>query len=453
MFSKRFFRGGAAVPHRKTTADCETVVMPPPPKIVIPLLQHIGVIGEPKVQKGDQVKVGQILGDSDKAMSAPVHSSVSGTVTAVDFMLWAGGVQVTSVEIQTDGKQELHPDLKPPVVRNKQDFLKAVRDSGLVGLGGAGFPVHIKLNPPGDKKIDTLVINAAECEPYITSDYREILENSWNVLNGIQLVMQNLGIPRCLIGIEDNKPVAIAELKKICAQVKNVEVFPLPTRYPQGAEKMLIWATTKRAVPAGKLPADVGVIVMNVTSVAFLAEYMKTGVPLIQKKVTVAGPCVKDPKNVQVLIGTPLADVFAFAGGFTSEPLKVIMGGPMMGVAQHSLDTTVVKHTNALLAFGPEEGTLPPATACIRCGRCVSACPMGLLPLELNRSALKSDADSLNKLSVATCIECGCCSFVCPSKIHLVQAIRLGKTQSRLAAARAANQVAQTAKAAEGAKL
>lgn len=441
MFSKRLFRGGAHVPHRKTTADRETVVMPPPPKVLIPLLQHIGVIGEPKVQKGDQVKVGQILGDSDKAMSAPVHSSVSGTVTSVDFALWAGGVQVMTVEIQTDGKQEPHPDLKPPVLNNKQDFLKAVRESGLVGLGGAGFPAHIKLSPPADKKIDTLIINAAECEPYITSDYREILENSWNVLGGIQLVMQHLGIPKCLIGIEDNKPEAIKELNKICGQVKNItgiSVVPLPTRYPQGAEKMLIWATTKRAVPAGKLPADVGVIVMNVTSVSFLAEYVKTGMPLIKKKVTVAGPLVKEPKNVEVLVGTPLADVFAFAGGLTADPTKVIMGGPMMGVAQHNLDTSVVKNTNALLAFGPEEGILPPSSACLRCGRCVTACPMSLVPLELNRAALRNDTEALNKYSVAACIECGSCSFVCPAKIHLVQAIRLGKTQVRMAAAKAA---------------
>jgi electron transport complex protein RnfC len=447
MFSKRLFRGGTAVPHRKTTADRQTIVMPPPPKVVIPLLQHVGVIAEPKVKKGDAVMVGQVLGDSDKTMSAPVHSSVSGTVTAVDFMLWAGGVQVASVEIETDGRQEIHPDVSPPVIRNKEEFLKAVRASGLVGLGGAGFPTHIKLNPPADRKIDTLIVNAAECEPYITSDYREIIENSGNVLSGIQLVMQNLGIPRCLIGIEDNKPDAILELKKLCEHVKNVSVIQLPTRYPQGAEKMLIWATTKRAVPAGKLPADVGVVVMNVTSVSFLAEYVKTGMPLIKKKVTVAGPCVEQPQNVEVLIGTSLADVFAFAGGFSSEPVKVIMGGPMMGVAQHTLDTNVVKQTNALLAFGREEGELPPSTACIRCGRCVSACPMGLLPLELNRSALKNDAASLGKLSVATCIECGSCSYVCPSKIHLVQAIRLGKTQVRIAAARASAQAAQGAKA------
>lgn len=439
MFSKRFFRGGAAVPHRKATADTPTVAMPPPPKVVIPLLQHIGVIAEPRVKKGDSVKVGQILGDSDKALSAPVHSSVSGTVTAVDFMLWAGGVQVASVEIETDGKQEVHPDVQPPQIHTKQDFLQAVRASGLVGLGGAGFPTHLKLTPPEGTSIDTLIVNAAECEPYITSDYREILENGENALKGIQLVLEHLNIPRCLIGIEDNKPLAIAELKKLCLPTPNVEVVTLPTRYPQGAEKMLIWATTRRAVPGGKLPADVGVVVMNITSVAFLGGYVATGLPLIAKTVTVAGPCVKQPQNVKVLIGTPLSDVFAFAGGFVTEPRKVIMGGPMMGVAQHSLETNVVKHTNALLALGSEEGELPPATACIRCGRCVKACPMGLVPLELNRSALKGDADSLGKLSVSSCIECGSCSYVCPAKIHLVQAIRLGKTQVKLAAARAAH--------------
>jgi electron transport complex protein RnfC len=446
MFSKRFFRGGAQVPHRKTTADRATVVMPPPPKVVIPLLQHIGVIGEPRVQKGDSVKVGQVIGDSDKAMSAPVHSSVSGTVTAVDFMLWAGGVQVMTVEIQSDGKQELDPTLAPPVVTNKQDFLKAVRASGLVGLGGAGFPAAVKLNSPADKPIDTLVVNAAECEPYITSDYREIVENTASVVTGIQMTLKYLAIPRCVIGIEDNKPEAIAVLTKACAGDRTIEVRALPTRYPQGAEKMLIWATTKRAVPAGKLPSDVGVVVMNVTSISFLADYLKNGVPLIKKKVTVAGPCVKDPQNVEVLIGTPLADVFAFAGGFVVEPRKVIMGGPMMGVAQHNLETSVVKNTNALLAFGEEEGALPPASACIRCGRCVTACPMLLLPSELNQAALRSDSEALNRYQVAACIECGSCSFVCPAKIHLVQAIRLGKTQVRLAAAKAAAHAAQGAK-------
>lgn len=442
MFRMSLFRGGAHVPHRKTTADSPTVVMPPPAKVIIPLLQHIGVICEPTVQKGDLVKVGQIIGDSTKAMSAPVHSSVSGSVTNVDFQLWAGGIQVMTVEIQTDGLQTPLETLSPPVIDSKADFLAAVRASGLVGLGGAGFPAHIKLSPPPGAKIDTLVINAAECEPYITSDYREILENSWNVLGGLQLVMKHLEIPRCIIGIEDNKPEAIAELKKICGQVKNVSVMPLPTRYPQGAEKMLIWATTKRAVPAGKLPSDVNVIVMNVTSVSFLAEFVKTGVPLVKKKVTVAGPCVAQPQNVEVRIGTPLKDVFAFVGGLNPAPRKVIMGGPMMGVAQHSLETAVVKHTNALLAFGPEEGELPEPSACIRCGRCADACPMALLPLELNRAALRNNVDDLNKYGVGACIECGSCSFVCPSKIHLVQAIRLGKTQVRTAAARAAAQAA-----------
>jgi len=436
MFRRNLFRGGAHLPHLKTTADHPTVVMPPPNKVIIPLLQHMGVICEPTVQKGDFVQVGQIIGDSTKAMAAPVHSSVSGTVTNVDFQLWAGGIQVLTVEIETDGLQTPLKTLVPPTITNKAEFLAAVRASGLVGLGGAGFPAHVKLSPPPGAKIDTLIINAAECEPYITSDYREILENSSNLLGGIQLLMRQLGLSRCIIGIEDNKPAAIAELKKVCGRAKGVSVMPLPTRYPQGAEKMLIWATTRRSVPTGKFPSDVNVIMMNVTSVSFLAEFAKTGMPLIKKKVTVAGPCVAHPQNVEVRIGTPLKDVFAFAGGFSSQPRKVIMGGPMMGVAQHSLETAVVKHTNALLAFGSEDGELPEASACIRCGRCSDACPMSLLPLELHRAALRNNLEDLSKYGTMACMECGCCSFVCPSKIHLVQAIRLGKTQLRIAAAR-----------------
>ncbi len=450
MIFQRPFRGGAPVPHRKQTAELATQTMPVPPKVVIPLLQHTGVICDPKVQKGDTVKVGQILGDSDKLMSVPIHSSVSGKVTNVDLMLWAGGIQVTSVEIETDGKQEIIENLTPPVVNNKQDFLAAVRASGLVGLGGAGFPTHVKLNPPQDKPVDTLIINAAECEPYITADYREILENPEAIVAGVQAVTTHLGISSVLIGIEDNKPKAIALLKKAFASHNQVKVMPLKTRYPQGAEKMLIWATAHRVLPVGKLPADVGVIVMNVTSASFLGQYLKTGLPLTKKRLTVAGSCVKEPKNVEVLIGTPLADVFAFAGGFTSEPRKVIMGGPMMGVAQHSLETSVVKHTNALLALPAREGEAPSATACIRCGRCVTACPMGLAPLMLNRSALKNDTEVLQQFDVMACIECGSCAFVCPSKIQLVQGIRLGKTQVRLADAKKKAQATALEKAPQG---
>jgi len=430
------FKGGAAVPHLKRTENCETVKMKVPEKVVIPMLQHIGAPCEPCVKKGDQVKVGQVIGNTDKFVSAPVHSSVSGVVTDVSPRLYAGGVYITSVEIKTDGKQEIDESIKPPTYSNIEEFIDVVRKSGLVGLGGAGFPAHIKLSPPKDKKIDTLIINAAECEPYITSDYREIIENSWNVLSGINIVMDALKIENVLIGIEDNKPEAIKEMERVASKNDNVNVVKLKSRYPQGAEKMLIYSTTGRKVLPGKLPADVGVIVMNVNSVSFIAEHIKTGMPLIKKRVTVDGNAVNNPSNVEVLIGTSLQDVFEFCGGFKTPPYKVLMGGPMMGIAQFSLDTSVLKHTNALLAFDEKQAILPKPSACIRCGRCVWACPMNLLPLYLNMNALKGNVEELKKYHVNDCIECGCCSYTCPAKIHLVQSIRLGKALVRQAEAK-----------------
>jgi len=433
MLFTRPFKGGASVPHHKATSGMATLAMPVPAKVVIPMLQHIGVICTATVQKGDKVTVGQIIGDSDKPMSAPIHSSVSGTVTEIAPMLYPGGFFVPSIEIQTDGQQTLSENIRKPSYASKEEFLKLVRASGLAGLGGAGFPAHIKLNVPADKPVDTLIINAAECEPYITSDYHVIIEKTRYVVDGVKAVRDILGLKIVKVGIEDNKPEAVKALKAAFKDDSTVSVRSLPTRYPQGAEKMLISALTGRKVPVGKLPSDVGVVVMNVTSVAFLGEYLETGVPLIKKNVTIDGNAVKSPKNVEVLIGTSLREVFAFADGFKSEPTKVIMGGPMMGVAQFSLDTSVVKHTNALLAFDHELAQVDKATSCIRCGRCVRACPMNLLPLELSKSALHSRTDDLKAFDINSCIECGSCSFVCPAKIQLVQLMRLGKSQLRAA--------------------
>ncbi len=402
-----------------------------PEKVVIPMVQHIGAPCSPTVKKGDYVKVGQIVGNSEAFVSAPVHSSVSGTVTRVDPMLYASGKMVMSVEIQTDGKQEIFEEIKAPVIKNRDDFLKSVRNSGLVGLGGAGFPAHVKLSPPKEKKIEYLVINGAECEPYITSDYRECIESAPEIIKGIQWVLDMLEIPNAVIGIEDNKPKAIALLKKKASEDKRISVRSLPSRYPQGAEKTLIYTTTGRKVPPGKLPADVGCIVFNVNSISFIAKYMETGMPLIKKRVTVDGPVVKEPKNVEVPIGASLRDVFEFTGGFLSEPYKVLMGGPMMGIAQYSLETSVIKNTNAILAFDKSQGDLPPESPCIRCGRCVSACPMNLLPLHINRLVMANMYDELDKFHVLDCIECGSCSYSCPSKRHLVQSIRLGKEAVR----------------------
>ena len=431
IISKGVFKGGVAAPHRKNTAEFETIRMGVPEKVIIPMLQHIGAPCKPIVKKGDIVKVGQMIGQSEKYVSAPVHSSVSGTVTNVGSVVHSGGMYIEAVEIKTDGNQEIHESIKPPVYSSDSELLELIKQSGLVGLGGAGFPAHVKLAPQTDKNIDTLIVNGAECEPYITSDYREILENSWNVICGINILMDLLKVNNVLIGIEDNKPEAIKVLTELAATSEKINVVKLKSRYPQGAEKMLIYSITGRKVPPGKLPLDVGVVVMNVNSVSFIAEYVKTGMPLIKRRVTVDGPAVKNPSNVDVFIGTPIVDVFEFCGGLKTDVEKVLMGGPMMGVSQSSLDNPVLKHTNALLAFGPEFGKLPEESACIRCGKCVEACPMNLLPLYLNLNAIHENVDGLRKYKAMDCIECGSCSYVCPAKRHLVQSIRLGKALLR----------------------
>ena len=338
--------------------------------------------------------------------------------------------------IESDGKETLDPDIKPPTVETKEDFLTAVRESGLVGLGGAGFPAHVKLNVPKDKNIDTLIINCAECEPYITADYREVLENSWAILSGIYAVREILGIERAIIGIENNKPDAIKILSEIADNEKYdpedlVTVVSLKSSYPQGAEKVLIKALTNREVPEGKLPSDVGCVVMNVASVAFLSDYLKTGIPLVKKRVTVDGSAVKNPQNVIVPLGTRISDLMEFCGGFKEEPFKMLMGGPMMGIALVDDSLPVLKQNNAILAFGRKEAKLAEETACIRCGRCVSACPMNLMPTKICDAVKKGDAEEMEKFHIMNCMECGCCAFSCPAKRHIVQTIKVGKAQLR----------------------
>lgn len=426
------FKGGVHPRQQKNTAEMATRVMGVPSKVVIPMVQHLGAPCQPQVKKGDLVKVGQVIGNTDAYVSAPIHASVSGTVASVDQMVLSGNRPVMCVEIKPDGLQEVAETVKPPVVDSKESFLAALRASGLTGLGGAGFPAHVKLNPPKGTQVDTLIINAAECEPYITSDYRECLENTQAIVEGIRLVLKWTGIPKAIIGIEDNKPTAISVLTKAVEGLKEVSVASLHARYPQGAEKTLIYALTGREVPSGKLPADAGCVVMNVASVAFTATYMKTGMPLIKKRITIDGSAVKNPQNVEVLIGTPVQEVFDFCGGFKEIPEKVIMGGPMMGVSQFSLNLPVLKNTNALIALDEKLAKIPKESACMRCGRCVRACPMGLMPLELDRLVRASNMeDAQNKYYLMDCIECGCCVYACPSKRLLVQSIRLGKDSIR----------------------
>ncbi|MGI6561884.1 MAG: electron transport complex subunit RsxC [Clostridia bacterium] len=430
MKRKKTFKQGATLPHIKNTAHSPTVVMPAPETITVPMQQHIGAPCKPVLQKGDRVKVGQVIGDSDQYVSAPIHSGVSGKVAKMDIILTYDGRNVPVMIIESDGENEIHEDVKPPKVGNLNEFVKAIRASGLVGLGGAGFPTHVKLNLPNEADIDTLIVNAVECEPYITSDFREALEHTEHVIRGTEIIGEFLKIPNLIIGVEDNKPESI-EILSQAAKGTKIQVQPLITRYPQGAEKMLISALTGRKVPSGGLPSDVGTIVLNITTVSFISKYLETGMPLVKRRVTVDGTAVKNPGNVEVVVGTSIRELLAFCGGITEEIKKVIMGGPMMGIANYNIDQPILKQNNAILALGKELGDPPNETPCIRCGRCVSRCPMSLMPVNLDLFSRRRDLEMLNRYHIMDCIECGSCTYNCPAKRYLVQSIRMGKTLIR----------------------
>lgn len=424
--------GGADVPHTKNTAQMESVLMPPPAQVVLSMQQHVGAPCTPLVNVGDAVLVGQKIADSSALISAPIHASVSGKVSAIKKVMLPGGQYTDAIVIDSDGKMTVSPEVKPPVAKKPADFVKAIRESGLVGLGGAGFPTHVKLNVPKDKKIDTLIINVAECEPYITADHREAIENTQAVFSGIQAVRDRLKVDRVIIAVEDNKPDVIEALNKIAdgkadSSKSRVQILSLPARYPQGAEKVLAKACTGREIPIGKLPADVGCLVLNITSVAFVANYLKTGMPLVTKRVTIDGSAIQNPQNVIVPIGTKIADVIAFTGGYKSEPKKILMGGPMMGLALASDELPILKQNNGILAFDEKEAHLFEPTACIRCGRCVEGCPMNLIPTQLEQYSNVKNLEKLEEFGIADCMECGTCVFNCPAGRPLVQAIRLGK--------------------------
>ena len=420
-------RGGVHAPYHKVTAELETVRIPTPERVVLPMLQHIGAPCTPTVKKGDHVDVGQVIGDSDAFLSVPIHATVSGTVESVQDVKLSNGRMAPAVTILSDGQMTLWEGIKPPEVNNKEDLVKAIRASGLVGLGGAGFPTFVKINVP-DGKVDTLVVNAAECEPYITVDYRECVENSWDIYSGVKTLQELLHLKRVIIAVEDNKPEAIKILRSIADKDDDVWVMTLKSRYPQGAEKMMVLSATGRVVPEGKLPADVGCIVMNVGSVAFLARYLKSGKPLTSRSVTVSGDCVKHPMNVRAPIGTKVQDLIDFCGGFVKTPAKVLYGGPMMGVAITDLDVPLLKNNNAILALSSSNAGLKRQTPCIRCGRCHKACPMGLIPTEIEKYALLGDAKTLKDMGTMVCMECGSCAYSCPAGKPLVQYMRLAKS-------------------------
>lgn len=427
--------GGTHLNHMKNTAELPSVIMPPPETVVIPMQQHIGAPCTPTVKKGDTVYVGTLIGDSDRPVSAPIHSSVSGTVAEIKTVIMTNGASAEAVVINSDGKMTPDPEIKPFPVETEKDLAAAARKCGLVGLGGAGFPAHIKLTRKEGTVLDTLIINAAECEPYITSDYRECMENTEDVMQGIYLVKKVLGFKRVFIAVEKNKPLAIEKFLQMAGDKYDVDdsvkVVRLSSKYPQGAEKVLIYNVTGRRLPIGKLPADVGCVVMNVTSIATLMRFIRTGMPLVSKRLTIDGSAIKEPKNVIVPIGTSVADVINFAGGFSEDPEKILYGGPMMGICIADINMPVLKQNNAIIAMSKAEADVNEPLPCIHCGRCAAACPMNLTPARVDTAMRSADVNALRTLNPQYCIECGSCSYSCPSKRPLTQQMKLAKAKIR----------------------
>ena len=423
------FRGGLHPDDKKFyTKDKSIVEIAASKYMVYPLVQHIGAPCEPIVNVGDTVTIGQKIADSNAFVSAPIHSSVSGVVTAIEKRRHPNGNMVQSIVIENDNKNTLCD-----TIYRRNDFEKlskdkkiaVIREAGIVGLGGAGFPAHIKLNP--GKPIDCVIVNGAECEPYLTSDYRVMLETPWLVVEGLRFIMGIVDAPKAYIAIEDNKEAAIKKMIEASEKYNDIEVVTLKTKYPQGGEKQLIKAVTGREVPSGKLPADVGVIVHNVDTSCAVYNAAMFRQPVLSRVVTISGGAIDTPSNFRVKIGTAFEDIIANAGGLVGDVKKIVMGGPMMGIAQFDLTVPTIKSTSAILAFDASEIDVKEKSPCIRCGKCVDRCPMQLMPLYLNEFASKGDLEKCIEYGIMDCIECGVCSYTCQSDRHPVQSIKLAK--------------------------
>lgn len=407
------------VSHEKHTAGCATEKMAVPETVCISMAQHIGAPCKPLVAKGDHVKVGQKIGDTEAFVSAPIHSSVSGTVKEISSMRSMAGGEDQVIIIETDGKQEVSEDIAPPVIESQKDFVAALRASGLVGLGGAAFPTHIKFNPKNLDEVDTLIVNGAECEPFITFDHRLMLEDTEFIIKGIEATVKYLDIKNVYIGVEENKPDAISRLREVIEKKGlsgTIEVKTLKARYPQGAERVMVHEITGKTLNAGVLPAELGVLLSNITSIAFIGQYLETGRPLTTKRITVDGNAIAEPKNIIVPIGARIADVAAACGGYKAEPRKILMGGPMMGRAVYSDEFPIVKNNNAILIFDGPQALIPEETGCIKCGMCLRACPFDLMPVSMVEAYERKDVDRLKRLKVTECMECGSCSYICPAR-------------------------------------
>ena len=428
------FRGGVHPQGSKSyTMEKAIEVMPVPQRLVIPVSQHIGAPGTPVVTVGEQVKKGQLIAHNDAFITSAVHASTSGKVVDIGVYPSSYKNESLAIVIESDGQDEWAEGL--PLHRNWETMEidkihQIVRESGIVGLGGANFPSHIKVSYGPEKKIDTFILNGAECEPYLNGDYRVMVEYTDRLVAGVKIAMKSLNVTRGIVGIEDNKPEAI-RLMKEALKGTGVEVVAVPTKYPQGAERMLIKVLTEREIPSGKRHSDIGVVGMNVQTIYSVANAVINGVPLIERVVTVAGDAVAEPKNVLVRIGTSFKDVIDFCGGLSKTPEKIINGGPMMGYAQGSAEVPIVKGVSGILALTKDALAGGEEEACIRCGRCVEACPIGLVPSMLSVLGERGKyEDAVEKYGILSCIECGSCAYVCPAKRNIVQYIRYLKNQN-----------------------
>lgn len=427
------FKGGIHPPYRKKrTASVSVKVAAEPTEVIIPMSLHIGAPCKPIVKKGQDVFLGQKIGEATGFVSAPIHSSVSGTVLAVEERPHPNGNMVMSVIIESDGKNTVDPSIKPYGNFRKyspEEIIEIVKEAGIVGLGGATFPTHVKLSVPPDKKVDCVILNGAECEPYLTADHHLMLSRPKRIVQGLRIAMQAVGVTKGYIGIEDNKMDAVEKIRSAVREDDDIEVVVVETKYPQGAEKQLITAITGREVPSGKLPADAGVIVMNVGTAAQVAITFETGMPLYKRLLTCTGNAVKNARTLEVKIGTPLQSIINQCGGFRKKPSKIIMGGPMMGVAQFNTDVPVGKTTSGILCLTKASAYVEEPSNCIHCGKCTEICPIHLQPMYLAAYSQKSMWEKCAENHVLDCIECGSCSFICPAKRTLVSSIRVAKGQ------------------------
>ncbi|MBN2166929.1 MAG: electron transport complex subunit RsxC [Marinilabiliaceae bacterium] len=431
---KTFSLGGIHPDENKLSADAPIEVLPVPETVAIPISQHIGAPAEPIVKKGDRVKVGQLIAKPSGFVSSYIHSSVSGTVDKIDELIDVSGYKRKAIIIKTEDDEweetiDRSPDLITEIPATPEEIIKMIQEAGIVGLGGATFPAHIKLSPPPGKNCDILIINGVECEPYLTSDHRVMLEKGNEIMVGVQILMKALKVNNAIIGIENNKPDAIKHMITLASKYSGIVIEPLKVQYPQGGEKQLIDACIKRQVPSGKLPIEVGAVVQNVGTALAVYEAVQKKKPLIERVVTVTGKSVKKPCNLMVRLGTPVSALIEAAGGIPEDTEKIIGGGPMMGKALSTPDIPITKGSSGILLMPKKIATRKPVQNCIRCSKCVSVCPMGLSPYLLMTLAEKAIWDRAEDEAIMDCIECGSCSYTCPSSRPLLDYIRLGKSK------------------------